>query len=394
MADTIMYKKGTDSTAGVNTTTHFYDRAGIRAATAINVYGQFADRKSMPTKSGKTYKIARWQHIYDRELDSADFKKYGFISSRNIADVTSGLNAAKLAEGATTGNKLNFKKVNLETNLARYGEMIEYTDEVEMFSEDRIQIMYREELGELANRRYEDLIQLDMLSTGNVMYSGLATSLATMGTGITKDGTLDDSYRISYDLIRKAVMNLNRNGAKKNTEIVTGSVKIDTKTVNAAYYAIIGSEVKYDLENITKGNKDLAEFAYIPVYKYADSSKIAEGEVGCMHEVRFIESETAVVYRGQGHDVPNEYAGTLSYTGTLGSDAKFDVFPILFPTKGSFATVGLKGQNKIVFKSQDPNVASLQNPFGTKGFFSYNFWYAGIILQEEKLLKVNVLASA
>ena len=87
-------------------------------------------------------------------------------------------------------------------------------------------------------------------------------------------------------------------------------------------------------------------------------------------------------------------AGTLAYTGTIGTDAKFDVHAILFPTEGAFATVGLKGQGKINFKAQDPSKIELINPYGTTGFFSYNFFYAGIILEEEKLLKILVSASA
>ncbi|TQV61430.1 MAG: hypothetical protein FNT15_09855 [Sulfurovum sp.] len=77
----------------------------------------------------------------------------------------------------------------------------------------------------------------------------------------------------------------------------------------------------------------------------------------------------------------------------MGTDAKFDVFPILFPTEGAFATVGLKGNGKIQFNSKSPSQVELVNPYGTKGFFSYNFWYAGLILEEEKLLKVLVAAS-
>ena len=52
------------------------------------------------------------------------------------------------------------------------------------------------------------------------------------------------------------------------------------------------------------------------------------------------------MYAKKGADVPSGYAGKLAYTGTIGTDAKFDVHPILFPTEGSFATVGLKGQGK------------------------------------------------
>jgi len=37
-----LYGNGTNSTAGANTIVHYYDRAGIKAANRVNVYGQFA----------------------------------------------------------------------------------------------------------------------------------------------------------------------------------------------------------------------------------------------------------------------------------------------------------------------------------------------------------------
>lgn len=388
-----VYGNGTNSTQGANTQLHYYDRAGINAANRKNVYTQFCDRKSMPTMTGKTYKISRWQHIYDRKLSDAEFAKKGFLTSRDIANVTTGLTNSILAEGSNGNVPVDFQKVTLETRLNRYGDFIEYTDENILFSEDYMQARYREELGELANQKYEDLIQLDMLSTTNITYSGLATSLATMGNGIVANGSLDDRYRVSYDLLRKSVAKLVRNRAKKNTTLVTGSTKIDTRTINSAYYAIIGPNVKFDLEQLTFGKNAAEKMAWVPAYQYASAATLAEGEVGAMHEIRFIESESALVYEKSGVAVPTGYVGTLKYTGTIGTDAKFDVFPILFPTEGAFATVGLKGKNKITFTSMSPDQVARDNKFQNNGFFAYNFWYAGIILQEEKLLKVLVLAS-
>ena len=387
------YKQGNNSTHGENVYLKYYDRAGIEAANAINVYQQFADKREMPTKYGKEYTVSRWFRHYDRDIKSPEFAKFGFISSRSLEDVTGGFATLRLNEGADTGELVNLKKIILKTNLNRYGAMLTYTDEADLFSNDDIQVRYREELGEHANLLYEDLIQNDMLGTNTVMYAGAATSLATMGTGITADGTLDHNYKISYDFIRRWEMKLLRNRAEKTTSIVTGSNKVGSSPVNAAYYAIVGPEVKFDLDLLTRGKDMEKEFVFIPAYKYASSTNLAENEIGQMHDTRFVLSETAMVYRGKGVDVPRNYVGELSYTGTIGTDAKFDVFPILYPTKGSFATVGLKGHNKIVFHSKSPNQVEHSNPFGTKGFFSYNFWYAGVITQEEKLLKGLVLAS-
>lgn len=417
-----------DSTHGQNTVVHYYDKAGVKAANAVAIYAQFADRRSMPLKMGTTYKVSKWLHIYDRLFDpdnqhggsDADFAARGYLTARSIVDVSDGLTAtdgtgAALNEGAGATNKRSIKKITIETSFARYGEMLDYTDEVDMFSEDMVQVRYREELGGLANQRSEDLIQLDMLSTPTNLYVGAATTIDTVGVDVTAaDGSEDDLARVNYDLIRKAVRKLVRNRAVKNTSIVTGSTKIDTRTINKAFYAIIGPEVKYDLENVVRATgataADSTEYVYVPAYKYAAATNLAEGEVGAMNDVRFIESESAVVYRGGGDVVPVAYAGTLANT-TIGSVAeattlntltggaqangqqRFDVFPILFPTQGSFATVGLKGHGKIKFNARAPSNIELSNPYGTQGFFSYNMWYAGIILREERLLKVLVCAS-
>lgn len=379
------YNAGTDATVGANTVVHYYDRAGVKAANRVNVYGQWADRKSMPKKMGKTFKISKFMHLYDRALNDGEFAAKGYLTGRTVDAVSTDLtNNVTLAEGAGAVNKKTLQKITMETTLARYGEMIDYTDEVELFSEDALQVRYREELGELANSRMEDLVQLDMLATPTVMYAGSATAIAEV----------DNDSTVSYDLIRKAVRKLVRNRAKKNTSIVTGSTKIDTRTVDKAYYAIIGANVKGDLETLIRGTGAETEYVYIPVHKYAAAGNLAEGEVGAMHEVRFIESESALVYAGEGAAATTANVGTLSYTGTLDVDAQFDVFPILFPTEGSFATVGLKGMGKIKFNAKSPEKVELSNPYGTNGFFSYNFFYAGIILQEERLLKVLVSASA
>ena len=395
-----VYGNGTNSTSGANTITHFYDRAGIKAANRVNVFQQFADKRSMPTNHGKTFKTSKWLHMYDRTPGDVDFASKGYMTARTADEVSASLANAALAEGAGAVNKRTLQKITVETSIARYGEMIDYTDEVDIFSEDLIQTRYREELGQLANARHEDLIMMDMLGTATVMYAGAATSMATIGAGVAADGTTDDTYKVSYDLIRRATRKLLRNRAKKTTQIITGDVKVGTQPVARAYYAIVGADVKADLENQTRGSGAEAEYVFIPVHKYASAQGIAEGEIGSMHEVRFIEAEGMVVYAGEGAVPPQNYVGTLSITGatdltsaTEADRGKFDVYPILFPTQGAFATVGLKGKDKITFHSKAPSSVDNSNPYGTRGFFSYNFFYAGLILEEEKMLKVLVGAS-
>ena len=413
-----VYGNGTNSTSGANTTLHFYEKAGLKQATATKVYGQFADARSTPTKHGKTFKVSKWLNMYDREVGDAAFASKGYISSRNVVDVTDGLektdgSGSALSEGSGATNKRLIKKVTIETSLARYGNMIDYTDEVDLFSEDHINIHYYELLGGLANQVTEDLIQIDMLGTPNVMYTGTATSMITVGAdSVAGDGTTDSLSTVSYNTIRRAVRRLVRNRAERNTHMVTGSTKVDTKLINKSFYAIIGPEVKYDLETAVRGDvatNGATEYVYIPAYKYGTMDNLAEGEVGTLQDVRFIESETAMAYAGAGAEVGG-YTGNLAHTvldaaaatklnaqtagGYASGEDRFDVLPILFPTKGSFATVGLQGNKKIVFNKKAPSDISLDNPYGTQGFFSYNMWYSGIVLREERLLKILVPVTA
>ena len=395
MANPTIYGNGTTTASnGANTIVHYYDRAGIKAANARNIYSQFCDRQSMPTNMGKTYKISKWQHIYDLAQDDVNFSAKGYLGKRDLATITANLAntgmSGAIAEGAGAINKVTPKKITVETSIARYGFMIEYTDEVALFSEDNVQVKYREELGYLINQASEDLIQKDMLNGCGIVINAAGVAKNQLGTTIAPDGTNEDLYKVSFDLIRRAVKALVRNRAQRNSEIVTGSTKIGTAPINSAFYAIIGPEVKYDLETLTRnGGIAHEDWAYIPAYQYASATNLAEGEVGSMHDVRFIESEGAMMEAGVGSAIPAGYTGTLSNNGT-----NFDVFPILFPTKGAFATLGLKGIGKVVFHTKAPNEVELGNPYGTKGFFSANMFYAGIALQPEKLARVNVLATA
>ena len=147
---------------------------------------------------------------------------------------------------------------------------------------------------------------MDMLGTSTLLYGGTGTSKATVG-----DSAGSDKSNITYDLVRKMSRILVANRAKKVTQMVTGSRKVDTRTVNASYYAIIGPEVKKDLESLSDSVVDAKSGAWIPVHSYADASNIAEGEVGAMHDIRFIESERMFVDKGAGAKI----------TGTIG-DAK------------------------------------------------------------------------
>ena len=427
------YNSGTDSSSGANTVTHYHDRMGIKAAIDENLFSQAADRRNMPKRYGKTYKVSKWLHILDDDnmndqgnmvwdegtqsyvpvtdnagykvlnkcfldhrydgADStakhaaalADAQKYAtdmgapapveiaagthngnqYGSSRDIGYVTD--NMPVLQEGASEVGRVGVTKITVETSLKRFGNYLEYTDEVELFSEEPVQIHYKEELGYMAGQVQDDLTQIDMINAaGVVAYTGTATS---------RDTVTDIMAGVQgYNLIRKATKQLFINKAKKTTSIIAASTKIATTPVNAGWTAFTDSDVKYDLESLvdTAGNP-----AWIPVHKYASGGNIRKGEVGSVHDTRFIEAPR-MLYSKKDEEFNSQAA---------------DVHFILYVTPDSFATVGLQGQNKIMFKSKAPGTADSTDVYGLRGFFSYNFFYASIALQPERICRIECAAS-
>jgi N4-gp56 family major capsid protein len=123
-------------------------------------------------------------------------------------------------------------------------------------------------------------------------------------------------------------------------------------------------------------------------------------EVGAINELRFVETERAQKFVAKGAVVPTSYTGTLAHGtvaatggGYTANEVRFNVYPILCPTQGAFATVGLQGWGKMKFNAKAPGQVSDTDKYGTRGFFSVNWFYAGIILDESKLLRVETAAT-
>lgn len=387
----MVYGNGTSQGNGqnANNVTLFYDKTGIKAANEMNIYARYASSKDMPLNYGKTYKISKFLHI----LDDANTNGNQYGSTRDTKDVTAGMPV--IGEGAEQVNQVGISKVTIETGFARYGNYLEYTDEVLMFSEDKVQIKYREELGYLAGQVSDDLTQLELLSGTNVQYGGSASSRATVG----------ENSDVSFNGIRKAARTLSNALAPRKTTYITGSTKIDTQTISPSYVAICGSNVKYDLETLTDSFSSASgKSPFIPARQYASSGSLLDGEFGAVHETRFVLSNRAMKFSGQGAPVTGN---TSKATTTFSNDSEavaargagetagtyYDVFPVLYISEDAFATVGIQGNKKIKFRAISPDNKELNNPYGTKGLFSYNFWFSAIILRQERLLRYEVSAS-
>lgn len=446
-----VYGNGTSTaTNGSNVRVDALREKAIRAAKKEIIFEQLCDNQTMPLNYGKTLKVHKTLYILDdlnvndQGLDGTgavpaagepneNGNLYG--SSRSVVDVSAGM--PMLAEGAGRVNRVGMTRITREGTLVRMGAFLEYTDEVELFSDQKMEIQYYEKMGELAAELYDDYLQKELLGAAGVeLYGGVATSIATL-TGV--DGATPST--LSYDLIRSTQVTLRANYAKKTNEIITGSTKIGTVPVNASYFAYCGPVSTVELEKLTD---DFSERAFTPARMYAANGNLAKAEVGAVHSTRFIEAERMMHYDGGGayaatnaggyrttalnptqavargvatvFDAGTDYltGDIVSYNGSLwihtadvaaaawsavgrtdlGASVEFfNGYPIIYVTKGAFATIGLQGNKKIKFLAKKPAMEPTQSdPYALMGLYSFNFFAGSIVLEPEKIARIVHIA--
>lgn len=454
------YGSGKNASNGFQNYTFFLDKNAIKAITNEHIFGQFASVRSMPLNSGKEWRVKVEHYSYNRmpwafngdsPMDaqtlalSEDFKKKGYVSNRSLSDVTANLlgdrttygrtwedktnqNGStlvngtsgvtsegylidgtteadgktklgkRLLEGQGASNKVTFVDSTINAHITQFGEMIDYTEDVTLFSDTNFQRRAYEELGKRAKDIIEDLHQLTLLGTTNTIFSGAATSLATMGDGIaagTPDAVtglnaVEESYKINYKLIQSVAKRLQKYKVPVMKKMITGLLEFKTTPVPDCYVAICGPDVKFDLMETIRSTAKTDEFAFKGAEQYAKGTTLFNGEFGSVGNIRFVCYDNMLVEKGVGASVDGGYVGNLSHT-----DNKFDVFPIIIIGGDSFATIQLQGKGTFEFNSMSPKEAlSMENPYANKGFFSYKFWYGSVIVRPERVLRLNVLASA
>ena len=303
-------------------------------------------------------------------------------SSKDVGTIVGKLPA--ISETGGRVNRVGFTRLTLEGTIDNFGFFDEYTEDSVQFDNDAdlMQHISRETL-RAANYIVEAQIQIDLLNGANVVYyGGNATSVSelTGETGAT-------ASVLDYETLVRVETILNNNLCPKDTTIISGSRMVDTRTVGAARYAYVGSELKMQLLKMKNFHN---EAAFIPVQQYAEAGKTASGEVGSIGNYRFIENPNMFHWDGAGAAVANN-------GGYLESNGKYNVYPVLVVGSGSFTTIGFQtdGENtkfKILHKAPGKEMANRNDPYGKIGFYSIQWWYGTMILRPEWIACIKVVA--
>lgn len=271
----------------------------------------------------------------------------------------------QLVEGVTPA-PMGIEYEDVTGVLAQYGSWIAFTDVLQdTHEDDNLQTMTML-AGEQAALTKERILWNMMIGGTNVIYTGTATSRAT----VTAPLDLGDLRLVQRTL--KVAM------AKPITRMIDASDKIATQPVAGGYVGIGHTNFEQDLRSIT---------GFVPREQYSNTTKLlSEYEIGKVEDLRIILAPHFTYFAGGG--------GAIG-SGVLRTGGKADVYPMVFFGQDAFAATPLKGMESARVVVKNPQMgASYEDPLGQRGFVAWKMWYSATRLNEAWIVRLEAAVSA
>lgn len=294
----------------------YYDTELLENARSALIFAQFGRRQPLPANKGRTVEWRKWNTLP---------------------------NAPALTEGVIpTGQKMGM--TTLTASLGQYGMFVAITDLLDLHAIDNVLLGATEELGASAGETKDILIRNVLQTATNVMYCDtVSEGVSTAPTGYTQMSA--DNNRLTPDMVNKAA---------------TWLKKCKAPTVNGKYVAIIHPSVAYDLRQSSE---------WIEAHKYAATTEIFNGEIGELHNVRFIETTNAKITEQ-----------------TVSASAQTMVYTTMFLGKDAYGIIDPEGGSMEMIIKDRKQVGGPLEQYSTAG---YKFEDCTKILYPERILRVE-----
>lgn len=250
-----------------------------------------------------------------------------------------------LSEGVPpAGTQVRY--INVDIAMKQYGGYVPITDVViDLHTTPVLSDANKLNAEQVAKTR-EALIWNMLKANPNVRYANGVSSLATVVGVLTK---AEQS---------KAVRSLQRNKAKKFTQIVVGGVKQSTKAIEAAYICFVHTDAEAHIR---------AMGDFVPVSKYGSQTVITEHEFGAVDNVRYISSPDLD---------PQLDAGGTAGTNVSANGSKSDVYSAVYCGMDAYAIVELNGKGAIEPRVRNVGKPTKSDPLGQTGSVGWIMWTA------------------
>lgn len=271
-----------------------------------------------------------------------------------------------LTEGVTP-SPMGLTYEDVITSVTQFGAWIPFTDVIMDTHEDDNLKQMTILAGEQAALTKEMIVWNVLIGGTNVIYSGTATSRATVAAPLA----LDD-LRLAQRTLKVAL-------AKPLTRMVDASERIATQPIAPAFIGFGHTNLEQDLRNIT---------GFIPREQYSNTTKIlSEQEIGKVEDIRFILAPQYGYFPGAG--AGGSPAGVL-LTGTAA-----DVYPLVIIGADAFGVTPLKGMDSARVAVKNPKLGESEtDPLGQRGFVAWKMWYSAVRLNETWMVRLESAVSA
>jgi N4-gp56 family major capsid protein len=267
-----------------------------------------------------------------------------------------------LTEGVTPAPQI-FEYEDVTSVISQYGAWVALTDVIQDTHEDPVLSNINMMMADQAASTKEMLIWGVLRAGTSVVYSGTATSRATVVAPI------DEAE------LRQVQRELKANHAKSITRMLSASEKIATEPVAPGFIAFGHSNLEQDLRDLN---------GFVVREKYA-SGALMDQEIGKFEDLRFILSPQLEPFFG---------AGSAVTTGVLNTNSAVDVYPIVVIAQDAYGVTPLKGMDSVSIQVMNPGKISYEDPLGQRGLVSWKMWYVATRLNESWMVRIECAVSA
>ncbi|MBR2408920.1 MAG: N4-gp56 family major capsid protein [Lachnospiraceae bacterium] len=305
--------------------------AGTPTVNPVNVTTQASLSPTMKTFYNKTLlENARAEMVFTQFGDKQPMKgnKIEWRKFKTFAKALTPLTEGVIPEGKSFG------MISLEAETTQHGDYTAVSDRLELESFDDVIFGATEEMGAAEGETYDTLTRNVLIAGNSVAYCGGKESRAA----------LTNADVLTPEMVAKTATWLKKNRAP---------------LIDGSYVAIIHPSVAFDLRN----SEEWKEF-----HKYNAVAPIFEGEIGKLHNVRFIECNEAKVWG-------KETAG--------GANA---VYATLFFGKKAYGVLDPEGEGMEMIVKPKGTIGGPLEQFSTIG---YKFCHGAKILYQERMIRVE-----
>lgn len=295
----------------------------------------------------------------------------------NLAIVTTPLGELGTPVTLPTRNAVTPTITPVTASMAKYGNPIYFSDELDLLSVNTRSANLAMNLGENAGRSLNAIMEIEYANATNIRYGNDVASAALTITSI------------SVNDIKEVVTQLNGQDAMKWHPMATGADRQGTLPIRKSYMLICHTDVEADIRNLA---------GFVPVERYGGVTDIMPGEFGAIEGCRCVSTSLDTLIEVG--------AGTTSASGFRGaSDVLNDVYDTYIVGREAIGSVGLGEQHttEIYTTGEKPAAVELivkplgsagsADPLNEFGSVSWKAWLVAKILNENWIWRVRTLAA-